>query len=574
MKNREEIMEKNSMKLFIMICEYFLTLLILYISCKLLKVRHCLVFIQAISVSMPIILNFTKTKTSKKNSIIILLLYFFLILGLPFIFGKTYDLTVDGNSYHKTAIGFIKNGWNTIYEESEEFQKNNDDVVQFDEETRIGLWIDHYPKGTWVVAATMYEMTGNIESGKAINAILIIMLYIISYNIFQIIFKKPWKSMLIATLVILNPIVISQIFTYYVDGLMGMCFTIECLLLMLIKPNEKQNREIWISIFGICALFVNIKFTGLLYSGAIAAVYYFYWLIKYRKEKDYITYIKRITLYFTIIFGISIFYIGSDSYIKNTIDHHNPLYPLIGKEKVDIITTMQPKSFEDKNMLEKFTISLFSKTENVTYNAGEPRLKKPYKIYNEEKMILMLPDVRIGGFGPLSALIAIISIIMLIPSLYLFIKKEKKNLEYITLPLIAIIITTILVGENWWARYVPQLHLIPIMSIGLLLYTSKYYKKHLINKILLIMSIVVFGLNILCYKTSFIELVKSFKEINKDLIEMKYMENIELKLGGMESLYGYFYNLKDKGIKYTINNEITDEESRYIYSWKFKIKNK
>ena len=33
-----------------------------------------------------------------------------ILIILPFLYNKTYDLTVDGNSYHKTAIAFIKNG--------------------------------------------------------------------------------------------------------------------------------------------------------------------------------------------------------------------------------------------------------------------------------------------------------------------------------------------------------------------------------------------------------------------------------------------------------------------------------
>lgn len=51
---------------------------------------------------------------------------------LPFLYNKTYDLTVDGNSYHKTAIAFIKNGWNPYYESSTDFQERNSDIVKFD----------------------------------------------------------------------------------------------------------------------------------------------------------------------------------------------------------------------------------------------------------------------------------------------------------------------------------------------------------------------------------------------------------------------------------------------------------
>ena len=37
-------------------------------------------------------------------------------------------------------------------------------------------------------------------------------------------------------------------------------------------------------------------------------------------------------------------------------------------------------------------------------------------------------------------------------------------------------------------------------------------------------------------------------------------------------LYGYYYNLKDKNIKYIINNNLKEDEIRYIYSWRMKLK--
>lgn len=572
MKIIKKIMENESMKLFVMLSEYFLTLLISYTFFKILKIKNCLLLVQIISGLLPVILYIIQNKKNYKKMIITIVSYFLIVIVLPFIFGRTYDLSVDGNSYHKTAIAFIKNGWNPIYEDSNDFQKNNDNIIKYSDESSIGLWIDHYPKGTWIIAATMYEMTGSIESGKSINVIYSLMLLIVAFNLVGVLLKNKILSGLIAILVTLNPIMITQVFTYYVDGLMGVCFAIELFLLLTINPMENQDKRIWTCLFSVCALFVNIKFTGLLYSGLIAAVFYFYWLIKYRKEKDFFKKFKTITIYFTIIFATSIFFIGSNSYVKNTIDHLNPLYPIIGKEKVDIITTMQPKSFEKKTMVEKFLISIFSKTENVTYYSNDPQLKLPFKLYQEEKDVLISPDVRIGGFGPFYALILIISTITLIPSLYLFIKNEKNNLKYIVIPLVTIIISMVLVGENWWARYVPQFYLIPIGSLTLLIYTNKYYKKQYINKALMVIVSILFMLNLYTFSTSVLRLMMSFRDIENDLKEMKNMDNLELKLGGMQDLYGYYYNLNDRNIKYRIVESIPDEESRYMYSWRLQTR--
>jgi hypothetical protein len=566
-KAKINIFENDSMKLFVMLCGYFLLVLILYSICQIIKFKNCLGLIQILSIMTPIIFYILKNNKWEKKNTIIIVLYLLLTLLLPFLSGKTYDLTVDGNSYHKTAIAFIKNGWNPLYESSAKFQKNNDNIVKFDKDTRIDLWIDHYPKATWIIAATIYNMTGNIESGKAITIILSIMLLIISYNCLQTILSKRWSA-LIALLLVLNPITLAQVFSYYVDGLMGILFTIELLLLFMINPKEKPNKVIWLCLMGTCAIFVNLKFTGLLCSGVIAAIFYFYWLIKNRKDKEFLTIFKNITVPFIIVFVTAIFLVGSSSYIKNTVDHLNPLYPLIGKDKVDIITSMQPKSFSTKTMPEKFVISLFSKTQNVSYSGGEPEIKLPIKLYKSEIGELYAPDVRIGGFGPYFALITIVSLILFIYSFIIFIKNEKKNVKYIIITLLTIIISSLLVGENWWARYVPQLYLIPIGTLILSVYVSKYTNRRKINKAATCILILTILMNVCCFLYINYKEVQSFVEINSDLKEMKNTKDLKLKLS-TDNLYGYYYNLNDYGIKYKVVDEI--KNIRYKYSWRVEV---
>lgn len=568
-KKNKEFKLNNSMLLFVMLAGYFLLVLSLFTAFELLKLTNTLSLIQILSITIPIIVLLYKKNAKTKDILIVIGIYLFILLVVPFIYNKTYDLTVDGNSYHKTAIAFIKNGWNPMYETSRKFQENNNNVVKIEKDVKIDLWIEHYPKATWIVAATIYNMTGNIESGKCIILILSIMLFIITFNILRKILDKKW-SYIISSLVVLNPIVLAQFFTYYVDGIMGILFLMEILLLFLVNPKEKTNIWIWLCLLSICTIFTNIKYTGLLCSGVIAATFYFYWLIKYRKDKDFVTIFKRVTINFIIVFVTAIFFVGSNSYVKNTIDHHNPLYPIIGKDKVDIITKMQPKSFKNKNMIEKFVVSLFSKTENVVYGDKEPQLKLPIKVYKSEIDELYAPDVRIGGFGPLFALIVIITTTILIYSVVKIIRKEKTSAPYIYLPAIAIILSSILVGENWWARYVPQLYLFPVGAILSLIYIRKYNEIK-VNKVITILSLLLLCLNTLAYAYINVKQLETFSQISKDIKEMKNTKDLKLKLTGMHDLYGYYYTLNDNGVKYTIKEDISTENMRYKYSWRIGV---
>ncbi len=572
-KNKADFISKenfnSSMNLFSLLAGYFLLILILFSIFQFLNIKNMLGFIQILSIIIPIIIYLFKDIDTKKSKIIVIIIYLFLLLIMPFVYNKTYDLTVDGNSYHKTAIAFIKNGWNPIYETTRQFQKNNSNVVKIDKSDKMDLWIEHYPKATWIIAAVIYNMTGNIESGKCITLILSIMLYVITYNVLRKILDKKWST-IISLITVLNPIVLVQIFTYYVDGIMGILFLMELLLLFMVKPTEKTNIILWMCLISICTIFTNIKYTGLLCSGVIAATFYFYWLIKYRKDPDYKKIVKRITICFTIVFSIAIFLVGANSYIKNTIDHKNPLYPIVGKDKVDIITTMQPKSFGKKNMFEKYFISLFSKTENVSYGSKEPTMKLPIKVYKTEIDELYAADTRIGGFGPLYALVFILTIPVFIYSIIKILKSEKDKAQYIILPIIAILLSSLLVKEIWWARYVPQLYLFQIGTLVSLIYMRKYNKTN-INTAVTLVILAAIILNLLPFGYIKYKEVSGFKNITNDINTMKNMKNLKLKLGGMSDLYGYFYTLNDNGVKYTIKNNIEEKKLRYMYSWRIGV---
>ena len=561
------IMENDSMKLFTMLSGYFLLVLILF---SLLQFINCinLNIIQIISVITPVIIYLIKNQLlSNKKKIITILVYGFMVLVLPFMYNRIYDLSVDGNSYHKTAIAFLKNGWNPLYESARKFQKDNDKVIPIEKEHKQDLWIEHYPKATWIIAATMYSMTNNIESGKCITLILSIMLLVISYNCLKKIMDKKW-AVAISILLVLNPIVLAQIFTYYVDGIMGICFAIELLLLMCINPKEKIDKNIMIGLVSICCIFVNLKFTGLLCSGAIAGIYYFYWLIINRKE-NLLEIFKRITLIFVIVFGLSVFIVGSNSYIQNTVEHHNPLYPLIGKDKVDIITSMEPKNFKDISKFKKYLISTFSKTENISGNSIA-KTKNPLKVSKDEVTNLYSPDVRMAGFGPFTALITIISTILFIVLSVILYIKEKKNILFVLIPFSTIIITSLLVGEYWWARYVPQLHLIPVSVFVLTIYLSKYIKskKWYVPACTLLLII---AANTACFLYIDVKMLICYRTITSDIKKMKQVKDLKLKLGGTDDLYGYYYTLNDNNVKYTVDKDIPPEKMLYKYCWRIGV---
>ena len=131
------------MNLFSLLAGYFLLVLIFFSIFQFLNVKNTLGLVQILSIIIPIIIYLFRDVDNKKSKVYVIVVYLFLLLILPFICNKTYDLTVDGNSYHKTAIAFIKNGWNPIYETTRHFQKNNSNVIKIDKSDKMELWIEH-----------------------------------------------------------------------------------------------------------------------------------------------------------------------------------------------------------------------------------------------------------------------------------------------------------------------------------------------------------------------------------------------------------------------------------------------
>ena len=255
-----------------------------------------------------------------------------------------FDRSSDGNTYHKDAIGVLKEGFNPVYEESSKFIIKRDNSKQL---TNYAVWTDHYAKANWIMAANFYSLTGNIESGKAMNIISLYIVFVLVFvNLTKILNKK--KSFIISLLIVFNPIVSSQLFTYYNDQLV--CLYLFLIILMLIKIDlDFKNKENWFIYILTFILLANTKFNGMGY----LLVFSFFFVCKYLygayKNKEFLSMFKKLCVIFIHLFIFSFGVVGSHTYLKNTIDHKNPFFPLYDKNGEDIITEQEPKAFLKMN---------------------------------------------------------------------------------------------------------------------------------------------------------------------------------------------------------------------------------
>ena len=305
---------------------------------------------------------------------------------------------------------------------------------------------------------------------------------------------------------------------------------------------------------------INLKFTGLVYSGFFCLLFFVFWCIRAYKENKFKEKFKQYISYYLIIGIISILVVGISPYIKNIKNKGNPFYPLMGEGKEDIISYNQPKCFEEKGQIEKFFISLFGVSENIQSNSSdkEPTVKIPFTFTEDEIKIYNRPDLRISGFGVEFSGIFCISILAAIVVLYRLYKNKNKELFAMFLAYIGVSMLLALITEgSWWARYIPYIYGLPIIVASLLAMEKSRLLKTVCGIILLLL---VFNNSLIMY-TTVNNYYTKYSVINT---EMKNMKKISNKKGSVKvalrtkAFCSILYNFKDKNI----NVELEDSNEK------------
>lgn len=342
------------------------------------------------------------------------------------------DTSYDGLWYQLDAVSKIKNDWNFIYE------------LTYGEE--MSEVYNTYTKAPWIIGANSYAVFGYIDAAKCFNWILLFSLACLSFFLFNSVLKyKKIYVFLFSFLVAFNPVTISQVFTYYIDGQLASLFSI-MVLLMVLYIKIGNHKEIVIGIIASICLIANTKVTGLIYSGILSTGFIFCVFIL-KKEQFRFTF-----LMLSGAFGLAIFFFGFNPYVTNTIRHNHPFYPM----NKPFIELHEPSNLVEMNNVQKAFYSYFSKSAYVSHE-DSVKLKNPLDFSDH---FYTIAEMITNGFGSFFSLILIVSLIILLVSIFYF--SKVKWLLFLG----CIIAFSALINPGvWWARYVPQLYLFPIILV-------------------------------------------------------------------------------------------------------------
>ena len=379
--------------------------------------------------------------------------------------GHFFDVSWDGNWYQQQAMLAIGTGWNPLSDPrglTVHIGAWNPDLAPG------AIWdfaVTHYSKGGWIRQAAFYNVTQGMEYPKAINLVLMAIQFLVWFAVGLTVRPRWWRrSAVLGLLMTANPVIVVQALSYKNDGHLGSLFTIATGLGCLVVAGSGG----WVAALALfCSLMMlaTIKFTGLVYSVILAAGFAAAYLWLRRTTASW-----RVTSAFLLTLLVITLFVGYNPYIQNTLDHGTPFHPLMGAEKVEIISNQWPSNFPGTNRVTRLALSLFSKAsdESILAPGGDTtHLKLPFTLYKSELRPYLGFDTRVAGFGPLFSGALVLAFVLAI----LLAQRSARSRDAVVMGglwLVVLLMATILVNpESWWARYAPQIWLVVAIVAGL-----------------------------------------------------------------------------------------------------------
>ncbi len=422
-----------------------------------------------------------------KSFLVSIVLPIFLIVTSITVSGQIYDSTWDGNMYHKASIGYLMDGWNPNKEPVEEYDMKQERPKMVHELSH--LWINHYPKASYLFGADIGVVTGRVESGKAINFLSMVVLF--TFTLSLLLFKKKKRifAILFSFLILSCTTILSQIINNFVDCLVFLYFY---MLIWYFFANEEKGyiskAELLACYLIFLVVLINIKYSSFGYAGIFCLGYYLWYFIRLLQKKFGKEQFIGFTLTSVSAVIISIFVVGSSSYPKNYVEHGNPFYPLMGEGKIDIMNRELIPELHDAPPIKRFLVSTYSEALNASANSNEKAmLKIPFIIKEKELPLARRCEIRISGNGFLFSGILTVSFFVFMILIIKEFKRDRKKFMLMIIPIFITVIMMFVMSDLWWLRYFPQIHFFVLGAILLMEQYSNLVLKYL-QKFLMIMT--------------------------------------------------------------------------------------
>jgi len=535
----------ESLAVFLLLC-YLISILGFWINLPLLQYS----FIP--SLVLAIIFGYVQCRKNTKIFFLVVSLLILCIAIPPTFTSQYYDFGWDSNVFHELIIISLSNGQNPIY---------NPDTVYLNQThtytstlsphiTDISDWVrDKFireAKGYHIIAGSFFSFTHNLQSSKSITIIASIMSILLFFSLLSIIFTRysPIVLFLLSIVAALNSVVICSSLSFYTDGFLYA--SLLSLISLLGLYFVLQKPEFLYIALGYTLLFMNIKSTAIIFTillfGTFGILFYIYKRELLRKN------IILILPFLTLCVVCSY-----HPYIYNYL-HNNDVSGGALEEAQNFGDI--PSSWKNLSTPEKFILSLFSKADVNPVAREHSDIKIPLLDISDREIYINDP-AKVGGWGPLFSGIIIIAMFFFAWQLYRVFKERKiQDNSIIFFALLVMIGITILVFPlSWYARYVPQVALIPLLMILPYLKSEEHLEKTIRIGLALLLLV-----NVLIVAYTYYTAQQQFTTVQNtvfSVVKEKAGNTIYIKYEGKPNaslfVYAYVYDLINKGIDFKIN---------------------
>jgi hypothetical protein len=362
-----------------------------------------------------------------------------------------FDLSWDGQWYHQTAVYQMAHGWNPLRDPLHDFTAHLQD------------WVRHYAKGPWYVALALFETTHHIEWAKAGPWMAWAAMFLAVFASALDLEMRRGPAALVAALVSLNPVVVCELASYLVDGLMTSFLA--CFVAASFRWFRRPSPLLLLVVLTSAILCINAKLTGLVYICFFAAAGGLYVLLR---RRDLLVRYAALQVT-TILLGAAVF--GFNPYVTNTIHRGNPFYPWSGSAAYPGFNDRAndpneryetPRNLVGRSRFFRLGYALFGRPGAQPVCGGNnAQLMWPFAAGWADLQMYRIHGLRISGFGPLFSGAFLVGLGVLGVAL-----TRPGGYREIGILFAGTIVVSLLISTHtWWARYGPQLWWLPIIAV-------------------------------------------------------------------------------------------------------------
>ncbi|MFO0703983.1 MAG: hypothetical protein U0525_04640 [Patescibacteria group bacterium] len=502
---------------------------------------------------------FSVVRSSLRNFLVdfLIVIVFVVFIGLFGLISSflsyTYDTSWDGQGYHQSAVIALANNWNPVKEIHAPLQK----VLPSQ------IFAESYPPALWEIEASIYALTGRINSAKVVNFAIAAIAFLVVYDLLRKLKIRKLLALLISILVVIQPVFMIQLLTFMEDGFGYEVFVIALASLITFCLSPKN---FWAMLMFVMAelLLVTTKYSHLPVSLVIGMVF-FPVIVNRLMNKDYPFNIKNISLVFLILFVSLIFFYLP--YGRNYLAYKAMFYPTNIPDLMGSVTYNNvPNNLQKTDKLGLLFYGIFSSAQDAT--SGDPRsssnvakLKIPFTFSKYEiTSSAELYNNRVGGGGPLfSGIIVLSTIILLIAYFKSKTLHERYAIYSSFFMVLALLILALLAPTPNLLRYVNELQLLPfVILIPILITFRQWYLKGAIYFItfLIFINISIFSYAVISKN------IKEAKAIKAQFEKMR--ESNSVYMVRAQQFYSNYILLEENGIKYEAVNDLNCENLKSL----------